>query len=560
MYWNRNTLKEKIKKLVIESIKKNFGHVDALDFSVEKPREVSHGDYSTNIALFLSLELKKNPIEVAQKIAEKIKNSSFEKIEAVKPGFINFYLSKDFFVKDIKEILKDEKDFGKNKNAKNQKVIVEYTDPNILKEFHIGHLMSNAIGESLSRIIEFQGAKVKRMCYQSDVGLGIAKAVWGKMKNPKLSWQDAYVFGTQEYEKDAKAEIISINKKVFERSDKAINNIYDRGKKWSLGYFNEIYKKLGTKFNDIIFESEVANAGKKIVENKMGKVFEKGANGAIIFKGEKYGLHTRVFINSEGLPTYEAKELALAQEKYKKYKYDQSVVVTGNEINEYFKVLLMAMRQIFPGLAKKTLHIGHGMMRLPEGKMSSRTGNVITFEFLLSEVENLVAEKIATREFLETEKTEVVEKVAVAALKYSILKQSIGSDIIYDAQKSVSFEGDSGPYLQYSYARAVSILKKAKTEKVKISLKKTPQEIGQLEKMMHYFPEIVEKAGKEYQPHFIAIYLTELAREFNNYYAHNKIVDRADEFSPYKVAITQAFSVIMKNGLWLLGIDALNKM
>lgn len=160
--------------------------------------------------------------------------------------------------------------------------------------------MSNTIGESLSRIFEFNGGKIKRANYQSDVGLGIAKAVFGKMQQTGLAWQEAYVLGTKMYDEDAdaKLQITQLNKKIFERTDKEINGIYDDGKKWSLEYFEQIYKKLGTKFDYYFFESQVADAGKKIVEKKIGKVFEGGDNGAIIFKGEKVGLHTRVFANS----------------------------------------------------------------------------------------------------------------------------------------------------------------------------------------------------------------------------------------------------------------------
>lgn len=568
------SIKEQIKKVVERALyyKTDGRQKVSIPVVVEKPKDASHGDYSTSVALALAKKLNKSPREIANTIISEIRTSLiranksvrnksiFEKVEAAGPGFINFYLSKDFFIENVRVILKN-KHFGRNKSLKNQKVVVEYTDTNILKDFHIGHLMSNSIGESLSRIFEFQGANVKRACYQSDVGLHIAKAVWGKIKNSLYSWQDAYVFGSEKYEIDenVKKEIVELNKKIFERTDKTVNKIYDEGKKWSLNYFESIYKKLGTKFDYYFFESEVADLGKKIVENNAGKVFEKGDNGAIIFKGEKVGLHTRVFINSEGLPTYEAKDLGLAKFKYGKYTYDKSVIVTANEQNEYFKVMLAAMSRIFPELQKKTTHIGHGMLRLSEGKMSSRTGRVITFESLLGNVEELVHQKIEGRELPEGEKKGITEKVAIGALKYSILKQSVGSDIVYDFEKSISFEGDSGPYLQYSYARAQSVLKKAKAEKVKASLKNIA-EVTQLEKLMHYFPEVIEKAGKEYEPHIITLYLTELAREFSNYYANNKIVDKTDKFSPYKVALTQAFSIIMKNGLWLLGIPVLEKM
>jgi len=558
-------MKGQIKKIIGSAIKDN-----PCEFSIEIPGEKSHGDYSTNVALVLAKKLGKNPREVAESIKEKIsaldgpalggKFPLFSKIEVAGPGFINFFIADKYFIDNLKNIGKD---YGKVLVLKNEKVIIDYTDPNPFKEFHIGHLVPNAIGESLSRIFEFEGAKVKRVCYQGDVGMHVAKAIWGKVQDAKLSWGAAYAFGAKAYEENpfAKTEITELNKKIYNRSDKKINKLYDEGKKNSLERFDEIYKKLGTKFDWLIFESQVMDIGKKIVTDGLkAGIFEKGDNNAIIFKGEKFGLHTRVFVNSEGLPTYEAKDLGLAVVKYKKYRYDLSVVVTANEQTDYFKVMLCAMSKVNSKLAEKTKHIGHGMLRLPEGKMSSRTGKVITGESLIEKVEELVSQKIKDRELSEKERKEITEKVAVGAIRYSILKQSIGSDIIYDFDKSISFEGDSGPYLQYSYTRAQSVLHKAKVEGVRPSFDKAPSEITQLEKSMSYFPEIVLKAGENYEPHFVVLYLTELAGEFNSYYAKTKIVDKADEFSQYKVALTSAFAQIMKSGMWLLGIETLEKM
>jgi len=566
------SIKQEIEKLIKGVVHKlypktsdrnNYG-IDTVVL-VEVPTDRSHGDYSCNVALVLSKKLGKNPNEIAGKIIVKIKNNKlFEKLEIAGPGFINFYLDKNVFLDNLKKILKEKSNFGKNKNLKNKKIIIEYTDPNILKDFHIGHLMSNTIGESISRILEFQSANVKRLCYQGDVGLHVAKSIFGKLQNDRQSWQESYVLGSKLYEEDesAKKEIEELNKKIYERSDKKINKLYDEGRKNSLEQFDKIYKKLDTKFDYLFFESETAEFGKKIVEeNVKTGIFEEGNGGAIIFKGERYGLHTRVFINSDGLPTYESKELGLAKIKYDKYKYDTSIIITANEQREYFKVVLAAMAEIFPELQKRTKHITHGMMRLPEGKISSRTGHVITAESLIDKTKEVFLKKIQERGFSEEEKNEIAEKVAVGALKYSILKQSAGKDIIYDANKALSFEGDSGPYLQYSLTRALSVLEKAKSEGIKANLKKVSGEISDLERMMHYFPEIVQKAGNDLEPHHIAVYLIELASQFNSYYAKNKIVDAGNkDISVYRVAVTEAFSIIMKNGLWLLGIPTLNKM
>ena len=546
-------MKEEIKKLIMKA-----AGAKADQFSVEIPSDKKFGDYSTNVAMVL----KKNPNE----IAKKIKSTLFKKVE-IKNGFINFFVADDVFLKRLKKV---NKSFGQGKELKDKKVILDYTDPNIFKEFHIGHLMSNAIGESLSRIFEFEGAEVKRVCYQSDVGLHVAKAIWGIMKtgmdvnNMTIDvLGQAYTIGSLDYEEseEAKKAINEINKKVYDRSDPKINEIYEKGKKTSMDSFYEIYKKLGTEFDYIILESETGELGKKIVEEGLEKgIFAKGENGAIIFKGEQFGLHTRVFINFEGLPTYEAKDLGLAEIKYKKYKYDKSIIVTGNEVNEYFKVMICAMKEVNPALAGKTEHVGHGMLRLPGGKMSSRTGKVITAESLIEKVRDLIKEKIKDREFSDPLKDDIAQKVAIGAIKYSILKQAIGSDIIYDFDKSISFEGDSGPYLQYSFVRAKSVLEKAEKEGVKPSFAKVPKEIGQLEKLISYFPEAVSQANKALEPHFIVLYLTELAGAFNSYYAKNRIVDKKDALSPYKVALTKAFAAVMQNGLWLMGIQTLDKM
>ncbi|MGH7239904.1 MAG: arginine--tRNA ligase, partial [Candidatus Saccharimonadales bacterium] len=347
-------MKEEIKKIISQALKRTDG-LRMPEISVEIPEDARHGDYASGVALGLAKQLKKNPMDVAAGIVSRIKDKKFiEKIEIARPGFINFYLSKEFFIAQLKNI---DKNFGKNKNLHGEKVIVEYTDPNPFKEFHIGHLMSNAIGESIARWYEFQGAKVRRACYQGDVGLHVAKAIWGRLQTPDLDWGRAYASGAAMYE-EKKEEINAINKKIYERSDEEINRLYEQGRGESLARFEEMYEKLGTKFDYYFFESETTDAGKKMVEDNVGAVFEKGDGGAIVFKGERDGLHTRVFVTALGLPTYEAKDLGLPEMKYRRFKYDKSIVITANEQTEYFKVMLAALKQISPELAEKTEHIG----------------------------------------------------------------------------------------------------------------------------------------------------------------------------------------------------------
>jgi len=562
-------------------------------FTLEHPDEMSHGDFATNVALVLSKQLKKAPGQIAKEIVEKLDShlhgndkeyDAIEKVEVAGPGFINFYLSSKYFAGGVSEILSNGENYGKNNVLNKQKTVVEYTDPNPFKDFHIGHLMNNSIGEAISRIVDNNGADVIRACYQGDVGLHVAKAIWGMNKlmlekkpsarwsffgikfgweyDPKI-WGQAYALGATKFEEDegVKKEIVDLNKKIYEKSDRVINKIYNTGRRVSLQEFEIIYKKLGTKFNKYFFESEMAGPGKKLIEDNIKTgIFEK-SDGAVIFPGEKYGLHTRVFVNKEGIPTYEAKELALAKIKFDRTRYEKSIVITGNEINDYYKVVMKALSLIYPELEKKVTHIGHGMLRLPTGKMSSRTGKVITGEALLAEINKNVLEKMKDREMSESLKVKVAEIISVGALKYSILKQDAGSDIIFDFEKSLSFEGDSGPYLQYACVRAKSILEKAKKEGIKAKINsKGNLEVGELEKLLIRFPEVVERAGAEYAPHYLATYLTSLASAFNTFYAQNKVVDKMDENSPYRVALTKSFLIVMQNGLKLLSIKVPDKM
>ena len=554
--------------MIKETIQKEITQIlgdNARDFVVEKSSDF--GDYATNVAMMNAKGREGGPLGFAEFLIselwklEEIKKV-VEKMEVAGPGFINFFLKDEVVGRHIGEILESGAEYGKNEKEKEEKVIVEYTDPNPFKEFHIGHLMSNTIGEAFSRIIEANGAEVKRACYQGDVGMHVAKTVWAISKKQQAirdanDLGKAYSYGAQNYEA-YKTEIQEINKKIYDRSDEEINKIYDEGRKISLDYFEIIFKRLGTHFDYYFYESETHVLGKKTVEENLGNIFEK-SDGAVVFKGEEYGLHTRVFINSEGLPTYEAKELGLAKIKYDAYPYDTSIVVTGNEVNDYFKVLLCAMSQVFPELEKKTKHVSHGMLRLPTGKMSSRTGDVITAESLIGALSEMVMVKIADRDI--EDKGKVAEEIAIAGIKYSILKQSPGKDIIFDPQKALSFEGDSGAYLQYAYVRTQSILRKAdSTRAYLVSTRYALVEpISALEKLLFEgLPNAVLMARRELAPNYIATYLIDLCREFNAYYEQNQIL--GNEHTEHRLAIVKAVGIVLKNGLTLLGIPLLEKM
>ncbi len=556
---------KEITKLLIEATEK-VGISDA-KIELVHPEDMNHGDFSCNVAMVYAKTLKVNPKALAEKIVELCKERDLKNIKAIEvagPGFINFKIKDSYFTNEILKISKDIENFGKIDLDKGKEIMVEYTDPNPFKVFHIGHLMANTIGESISRIVEASGAKVIRACYQGDVGLHVAKTIWaivkdGKYKDDITYLGEMYVLGSSKYDEDekAKVEIVEINKKIFEKSDPEINKIYEAGRKLSLEYFDGVYEKLGTKFNNFFFESEVADDGIRIVKEFLKKGIFEESEGAIVFPGEKYGEHTRVFINSQGLPTYEAKELGLNKKKFEIYpKLNESIIVTANEQDAYFRVVLQALKQIDKNIGEKTKHMSHGLLRPASGKMSSRKGNVVPAEVLIKDFEVLVEDKTKDRDFTSKEKGEINNQIAIAGLKYIILRQSIGGDIIYDPNKALSFEGDSGPYLQYATVRAQAVVNKASDKEVNT----LPDVVSAFEKTLIRFPEIIERARLEYAPHYIVTYLTELSSAFNAYYANNQILDEKDALSPYRVLITKVFVQTMKNGLWILGIKVPERM
>ena len=596
---------------------------------IERPADMSHGDYASNIAMLFGPKAKKSPLLLAIDIVEKLKDMvspDVEKIEIAGPGFINFSLKNSVYRKTISDILATGDTYGTNTSEQisvgdgkleKKKIAFEYTDPNPFKVFHIGHLMANTAGESLARLAEVNGAEVKRFCYQGDVGRHIALTMWGLrlidtgVPHESASISDkvaylgkAYALGATAFKKleDASMavgdvdeqgratgaefkkmedEVRELNRKIYDRSDAELNEIYDNGKEWSLQHFEELYEILGTKFDRYFFESQVTEKGIEIVKantapNGAG-IFEE-SNGATIFPGEKYGLHTRVFLNKDGLPTYDGKEIGLVPTKYDAYNYDFGVTVTANEQDEYFKVVYKAASLIpeLSDIALKMKHVSHGMLKLTTGKMSSRTGDVITGESLLMDMIEQSLEKMKEREMGDDEKKAVAKDVAVAAIKYTVLRQSLGRDIIFDPEKSLSFEGDSGPYLQYAYVRAKSILAKAKEVGIVqyVDLAGTSEEdksetvggvnvggsILKLEKTLARYPETIERAWRDLSPHHIANYLIDLAGTFNSFYANTQIVKVDDVTSAYKVALVQAFSIVIKNGLAVLGIRVPEKM
>lgn len=577
-----SNMKEKIIAILTEAWK--------LQVPVELtvPEIDQFGHFSTNVAMRLAKERGVAPLDLARELAAVAERASpagmFQKIEPAAPGFVNLWLADGTVQKEFAAAAADGQ-FGFNNSITGKTVMVEYTDPNPFKLFHIGHLMSNTIGESLARLAEAAHATVRRANYYGDVGLHIAKSLWGMRQlaaempadaaepGAKMAFLGkAYAFGSKAYDEQpaAKDEIVAINKKVYERSDADLNALYDKGLAWSLAYFETVYQRLGTKFDDYLPESSVGDEGVKLVRSRPD-IF-KESDGAVVFPGEAYGLHTRVFINSQGLPTYEAKELGLNKKKFELYPLDRSLIVTGNEVKDYFNVLLKAMELVLPDVAAKTVHKPHGMLRLPGGKMSSRTGDVITAEALLDQIKEELAKRVSERSTLDgDERALATERLAVASVKYSILKQHPGQDIVFDFEKSLSFEGDSGPYLQYAYARLRNIIRKADeqlgAETVRAALRAfdasrlgDPVELALMRRIIE-FPDVVMTAQERFAPSGIATYLFRLAVTANKFYETVPVLKDEDERRRgARLALADMAARTIARALGLLGIATLEKI
>ncbi len=536
-------------------------------FAVEWPTEFTHGDYAVNAALVAAKALGKNPRELAAELAPILKEKigyEIEKVEVAGPGFINLTLSREYLAEQVRMATALGSEFGKGTTNTGKRVVVEYSCPNPFKEMHIGHLMSTIVGESIARLIESTDATVLRDSYGGDIGPHVAKAIWALQQKDNAQPVNtkeigaAYEHGSRAYEESEKAkeEIDALNVALYvavakepqdlTEEEKALLETWRIGRELALESFREIYRVVGTKFDYYLFESETTPIGMRVVQDALAKgVFEE-SEGAVIYRGEKKGLHTLVFITSRGTPTYEAKDIGLAFLKEERMPNDESYILTGSEQVGHFKVFLGALEEIAPLVAEKTRHIPHGLLQLTTGKMSSRTGNIITASTLITEIIEAASVK--------NDDPIVAEQVAVAAIKYMILRAAPGSNIIFDPQQSLSLEGDSGPYLQYAVVRAKSILAQA-SESVDDLL---PEEGYTIERLLTRFPEVVAHASEEKAPNHIVTYLTQLASEWNSFYAQERII--GGDHEGYKLELARAFVQTMTNGLSLLGIPVPERM
>lgn len=525
--------------------------------------EPQFGDLATNVALQIAGRVGKKPQEVADHLASAVRElDDVLEVTIDGPGFINIRLT-DSALLDAWTLDTDE-------HYRHQTVVVEYSDPNPFKVLHAGHLYTSVMGDAIANLVEAAGGDVHRVNFGGDVGLHVGKSMWAIVRalggeNPdklaeipaenRAQWMaERYVEGSNAYEDDADAKeaIVDYNKRVYglhKEQDMTSDfaRIYWTCREWSYTYFDSFYARIGSSFEKYYPESAVAERGLKEVRAQVGEVFSE-SNGAIVFAGEAFGLHTRVFINREGLPTYETKDVGLIFHKYDDYRFDRSIVITANEQAQYMAVVLKAIEQFAPELAKSSTHLTHGMVKLAGGvKMSSRKGN------FLSAVDVLDAAETANIAL----NGKADERVSQGAVKYAFLKQRMGGDIVYDPEESVSLQGNSGPYLQYAHARASSIISKSTLSPALGDQALDAAERSLAQKLSEY-PDVMSEATRELSPHTVCTYLFDLAQIFNRFYESSRIIDDPREAS--RLALVIRYRDTLAHGLALLGIAAPEKL
>jgi arginyl-tRNA synthetase len=562
-----------LKKALKEYLKEyKFKIEDEKLFSIiEIPPNQEMGDYSFP-CFFLSPIVKIDAHEIALELREKIGNieeTDFEDIQ-VEGGYVNFFVNRKSLARQaVWDIITWKKNYGKNNFGKGKKTMVEFASPNTNKPLHLGHLRNLALGESISRILEFSGEKVIRATLNNDRGIHICKAMlayekWGREQIPEKKKIKSdhfvgnfYVMFEKKKTKKLEEEAQEMLRK-WEAGDRPTLLLWKVITEWALEGFDETYKKFGIKHDEIFFESKLYKRGKDaIFEGIKKKIFEQTKGGEVKVDLTKEGLGEKILLRKDGTALYIITDIALAKMKFDDYKIDKSYYIVGNEQDYHFNVLFSILKKL--GLKNKEMkHISYGMVNLPSGRMKSREGTVVDADDLIEDVRVLAAKELKKKSKLSKEELEKRSMaIALAAIKYLLLKIDIRKDMLFNPKESVSFDGDTGSYLMYSYARASSIIRKS-GEVGKFEINELTDKELKLSKKLAQFPFVVAGAWKNLDPSLIANYAYQLAQIFNEFYHTNKVLGSKEE--TFRLALVESTRQVLKNALWLLGIDVLEEM
>jgi len=535
---------------------------------IEIPKDSSIGDYAFP-CFSLAKRFKKNPVEIAKEITAQLNNVlEFEKVEATN-GYVNFFLNRTILAEEtIKNIQKEKEKYGSNKFGKGKKILLEMSSPNIAKPFGIGHLRSTIIGNSISKISEFSGFKVIKMNYLGDWGTQFGKLILGykKFGSPEKLKKDPInhlleiyikVNENPELEDEARGWF-----KKLEYGDVEAYALWNRFRALSIIDFQKVYDLLNIKFDAISGESLYNKDMEKIVKELEKKNLMVKSEGALVVDLNKYNLGVVIIKKADGTTIYTTRDIAAALDRHKKYKFDSMFYEVGSEQKLHFEQLFKILELMGKPWAKNCKHISHGLYLDNDGKkLSTRKGKTVSMEGVFNEAKSLAEAEITKREpkLKKKDLEQRANAIALASIIYGDLKNYRVNDIVFDIERFTSFEGDTGPYLLYSYARAKSILKKAKFKSIK---KYKIHNLNDLEKklilQLNKFPQIVKNSYESLSPNLVANYAFETSQIFNEFYHSNPVIGSENE--QFRLILVDSFSQVLKNALALLSISTLEEM
>ncbi|MEK6927820.1 MAG: arginine--tRNA ligase [Nanoarchaeota archaeon] len=564
-------MKEKVISLLIQT---GLTRIE-IESKIEVPKDINLGDFAFP-CFALSAKLKKSPVDIARELAEDFSSDiSFDKIQAVGP-YLNFFVKKETLVKEILLKIKTQKDkFGSSDLGKGKNIVIDYSGPNIGKPMHIGHIRSTLIGDSVSKISEFLGYNPLGINYLGDIGLHIGKLIvaYGLWVDKKALEEDPtkellrlYVrfceqekievqegqddnFEGNEWTEKAKEKLL-----LIEQGDKSTLKIWKEIEKSSQEGFDRVYKLLGIKFKETTGQSNFSAAGKQLVLDALDKGVAKKVPDSEAVLVEFENLPKKFILRGNGTASYITQDLGAAVSRFDKYKFDEMIYVTDYRQMLHFQQLFEILNKLGYSFVKNCKHLPFGTVNFENEILATRAGKIV----LLEEVLNKATEH-AKEEAKKRNSKGDPQKIAFCAIKYGILKVEPSKDVSFSWKSALNFEGDTGPYILYSYARANSILSKSKKEG---DLKKIPADLSIQEKsliaLLGKFPETVVKAHLALSPNQIANYAYFLAQSFNEFYHISKVVGTPDE--KFKLVLVESTMQVLKNALSLLGIQVISKM
>ena len=560
---------EAIAKVIVIDEKELYSYI-------EVPKDIKNGDYAFP-CFKLAKILKKSPMQIASDINDKISINEelIKKIEIV-GGYLNFYIDKDLLTKEVLEKIDNKEEYGKVETQKNKNIVIDYSSPNIAKPFHIGHLKTTVIGGALYNIYKYLGYNVTGINHLGDYGTQFAKLIegyklWGSEydlnEDPIDKLADIYKRINELCKEDEKVlDNCRENFKLLEQGDEYCTKLWQEFKDISIKEFQKIYDLLGTKFDSWNGEAFYADKTDEVIKllQRTGKL--KESEGAMIVDLSDKGIDTPCIIcKSNGSTIYATRDLAAILYRAKTYDYDKALYVTSYEQNLHFKQIFEVAKLL--GLDEKYTkgleHVPYGFVRLSTGRMSTRLGNFVKVEDLLNDAINQAKKIIEEKNPNLENKDEIAKKVGIGAVIFNDLAVSRIKDEIFDINAMLNFQGETGPYIQYTYVRTNSVLEKANSiPKFKdINIDLLQDEYSQnLIKLIYNFEDILNQVIEKSEPSLLARYLIDLSKAYSNFYNENKIICEDADLQNARVYLTYAVGKVLKNGAKLLGIEMPEKM